>query len=501
MLLEPKTLASSITATHLTPNILLVLRLHIHAHAFASHEIIVPTDTALNMARFQDLPNEIVREVLMIVLPEDLENFASTTKHLFLLSKPFLEKHRQLIRCYTTFNSHPTPCQVQHSGVRDGCSTGPVPTLFKDILNDPRIGRYIREAKFDYLVPIFSDILRSNISDEARALHKQQYDLVDAAVALSEIPELRDQHKRLKDDLPNSCYSGGNLLIVLLLPLLPNLDSLSMKWTGTFGFYLSKIIPHGGVAGIAWLPKLKTVLVEQGDDILGISTRDLQLFTSLPSLKSFTASGINNLDLIAENLPAHDSHTTQLVLLKSDVPTQQFYLFLESFRSLQTFTFECKLSAFGVDSRNRFDPCWIRNTLVAHVKATLQTLTILGPARSYTFMGSLQPFEVLRKVRTESAFLFPDDCDLETWPSRVLPASIHTLELRDDERNRAGKELKPLIKGLARAKRETCLQLEEVSVETNWWEAMDEAGLVELEELCDEVGIILILSPRDEEAD
>lgn len=440
------------------------------------------------MARFHDLPNEIVREVLMTVLPEDLENFASTSKHLFLLSKPFLEEHRHLIRRYTTFNSHPPPGQGQHTEVRDGFSAGPIPTLFKNILNDPRIGRYVREANLDDFVPTMSDLISSNNSDEARALHKQQRDLIDAAFAQSGVPVVRDRHERLKDGWPDSSYGGESLLIALLLPLLPNLDSLSMTWTCTFGSYFSEMIPYGGAAGTAWLAKLKNVLVEEGDEIVGISTRDLQVFSSLPSLKSLTASGLSNrVEAIAENLPAHDSHTTQLVLLDSDVPTQKIYRYLESFRSLQTFTFECVSSTF--------DPCWIRNALVAHVKATLQTLTILGPARSDTFMGSLQPFQVLREIRTESDFLFPDECDLGTWPSRVLPASIHTLGLRDDERNRIGKELKPLIKGLQRAKRKTCLQLEDVSIETNWWEEMDEAALVELEELCDEVGMILILNP------
>ena len=64
------------------------------------------------MACFADLPNELVLEVLEMVLPEDLENFVQMSKHVFLIARPVLESHRQLIRLHKRFfSSHLPPEQ------------------------------------------------------------------------------------------------------------------------------------------------------------------------------------------------------------------------------------------------------------------------------------------------------------------------------------------------------------------------------------------------------
>lgn len=158
------------------------------------------------------------------------------------------------------------------------------------------------------------------------------------------------------------------------------------------------------------------------------------------------------------------------------------------------FTFECVLPPSDVDDKEKFDPCWIRSALVARAKATLQALTIIGPPRPDTFMGSFQPIEVLREVCVEWVFLFPDDCNLETWPSSVLPPSIHILKLLDHS-DRTGRKYESLIHGLQHAKNKTCLQLEKVDIALDWWEVTGE--LDELKDLCKQVGISLTFGNRD----
>lgn len=268
-----------------------------------------------------------------------------------------------------------------------------------------------------------------------------------------------------------------------------------MKWTSDLESYFYKMIAHGAITGIPWLANLKTVRVEGCDG--GLLFCDLRLFNSLLSLKSLTAYGVNDgcdsddEDNIDAELPTYDSHTTELVLLRSKVFTQKLYWYLESFRSLQSFTFEYPLSSSAVNNKENFDPCWIRSALVAPAKATLQTLTILGPPRPDTFMGSLQAIEALKEIHTEWCFVFPNKCDLETWPSRVLPASIHTLKL-GDRSDRSDKEYKILIRGLQRAKENTCLKLEAVEIETDWWDICMEVD--ELQGMCEKVGISLRFS-------
>ena len=54
------------------------------------------------MATFDDLPNELVCEVLEAIWPQDLENFAQICIRVHASSKPLLVEHRKLIREYST---------------------------------------------------------------------------------------------------------------------------------------------------------------------------------------------------------------------------------------------------------------------------------------------------------------------------------------------------------------------------------------------------------------
>ena len=74
---------------------------------------------------------------------------------------------------------------------QDGLSVGLVPTLLKDIFDKPRIDQYIREINIHTLIEMSFNSIRSKTSGEVRALYKRQRDLVDAAVAQSDVPEVR----------------------------------------------------------------------------------------------------------------------------------------------------------------------------------------------------------------------------------------------------------------------------------------------------------------------
>ncbi|CAF9932592.1 hypothetical protein IMSHALPRED_008936 [Imshaugia aleurites] len=455
------------------------------------------------MAGFDDLPNELVSEVLKFVLPEDLENFAQTSKHVLLLSKPFLETHRQLIRRYTIFHSYPPPGQDRDTWyedmethrleTRDGFSVGPLPNLFKEILNQPRVGHYVRKVELDHLLNMHPDIIRNNNSDEAQGLYKRQGDLIDAAVAQSDVPEVRDQYECLKDNRPNPAYGGEELLISLILPLLPNLNRLSMQWSGDS--YVRKTMHHRAtsITGISWLANLKTVRLE-AVCYGSLGFEDLKLFNSLPTLKSLTASAISDSSKTLEFLP--DSHTTELVLLSCNVTMPLLISYLTSFRDLQSVTYKCTPDLLWLFPRHdieQFDPDSFRSSLVAHGKATLQTLTVLGMdrVRPDCFMGSLHAFEALTQIHTEWSFLFPGGCDLEAWPSHVLPAKLFALKVHD-KANRSIEEYKTFIRGIERAKENTCMHLATVDVEIDWYGDHMTEQLVYLNSLFKEVGLSLV---------
>lgn len=440
------------------------------------------------MASFDHLPNEIILGTLEMVLPEDLENFAQTSKRVFLLARPFLEHHRRFIRLYsTTFKS----AQLR----RDAFWFAPIPSLLMKIRNDPRIGHYIREVKLEHSGPIrcnYSYYLDPEFSG-------QQRDLVDAVMVRSNVPNiqfLRDPNERL-------CFSSHDsyeeFLVALFLLLLPNLNRLSLPWHPARG-YFGDMIRQSTLEGNRWFSNLTTVRVK-GDFVpKALGVRDLSLFSSLPALKSLIALNARDHGLIVDDFfPPPDSHTRKLELHKSYFTRLTLYWYLQSFQSLQTLTLA--FSDYNDPCiKGQFDPNMVRAALVAHAKTTLRSLTITttNPPNPDTFMDSLQPFEALQKVRTQWTILFPPNSCLETWPSRGLPASIRKLQLDDTSGRHGGSQVyRALCQGLQRAKEQTCLHLESVEIgghgrywnEVYWDEVLMAEFLDDLHDFCREIGM------------
>ena len=439
------------------------------------------------MAGFNDLPNEIILDTLAVVLLEDLENFAQTSKRVFLLAKPFLEHHRQLIRLHSTFKGDQT--------WRDAFCSAPIPSLLMKIRNEPLIGRYVREVQLKY-----SGTIRCNNRCNDRYFdpvsYGEQRDLVNAVnavIAQSNVPNIQsfhDPNERLFRK-PNESYE--EFIVALFLLLLPNLSRLSLPWNPPRG-YLCDMIRQSALEGNCWLANLTTVRVK-GDYVhkaLGI--RDLSLFSSLPALKSLMALNARDHGLnIDDFLPPPDSHTKKLELNNSYFTRLKLYWYLESFQGLQTFNLGFS-DYYDPCIKRQFDPKIVRAALVTHAKTTLQSLTITasGPPNPDTFIGSLQQFEALQKVRTQWTILFPKDSCLETWPSRVLPASIRKLQLDDNSGYDSSKVYKALCRGLHCAKEKTCLHLDlvEIAGYSDYWDQVRMAEyLDQMHDFCMEIGI------------
>ena len=443
------------------------------------------------MARFHDLPNEILLNVWKYVLPEDLENFAQISRHVFQLSEFLIQDHRNLIRVFRTFDSH------QHTGTKDGFTVGPVPMLFRDVLSDPRIGHYVRHLKFDTLLTKTSNTSPYISPNEAVERRKQQHDLVDFAVFQSKMPRLQSYYNHAKIAGFSSRHGatiGEETLVALLLPLLPNLNSLSIKMPSRIQ-YLDRVLQNGACCGVPWLGNLTTLCLEGSHQGAPTELPTLTLFNFLPSLKSITAFKVKEGGYTSSSYPPpQDSHATELKLLNARVATRALYWYLESFANLQNLTLE--YSPYCSKYPDRYESCWIRSALVARAQATLQTLTFLGPIRRDGFMGSLRPFKSLQVLEIEWRFIFPQDDDLWNWPSQVLPASLHTLRLHDVSQS-SGTQYLYLIGGLQDAKLTTCLQLKTVHFEVEEGRVGTEKTLEELYQICQEVGITLTFVKGD----
>ena len=442
------------------------------------------------MTGFDHLPNEIILGILEMVLPEDLENFSQTSKRVFFLANPFLQHHRHLIRLYsTTFKSH----QLRRD---DAFWFAPIPSLLIKICSEPCIGHYIREVKLKYSGPICCN---QRYYNDRESLGKQR-NLVNAVIAQSNVPNIQSFYHLNKRCCFKSNESYEEFLVALFLLLLPNLNRLSLPWNPTRG-YFGDMIRQSALEGNFWLANLTTVRVKGGFVPKGLGVRDLSLFSSLPALKFLMALNARDHGLTIDDfLPPPDSHTKKLELNNSYFTRLTLYWYLQSFQSLQSFT----LNFDGYEDpciKGQFDPNLVRAALVAHAKTTLQSLTITtkGPPNPDTFMGSLQQFEALQKVRTLWTLLFPKDSCLETWPSRVLPASIRRLQLDDNSVSCGSKRYRALCQGLQCAKEKTCLHLDlvEIGEHRYYWDEILMAGYLDvLHGFCREIGMSVTFSKK-----
>ena len=437
------------------------------------------------MAGFDHLPNEIILGILEMVLPADLENFTQTSKRVFLLAKPLLEPHRHLIRLHSKFK-----CKQLR---RDVFWRAPITSLLIGVRNEPLLCHYIRQVKLKYSGPV-----RCNNSYDDRDFDRQQRNLVNAVIAQSNVPNIQsfyDMNVRLCSK-SNEGYE--EFVVALFLLLLPNLTRLSLPWNPTQD-YFRDMIRQSALERDGWFANLTTVRVKGGYVPKGLGIRDLSLFSSLPALTSLVALDARDHSLTIDDfLPPPDSHTKKLELNNSYFTRLTIYWYLQSFRSLQTFT----LNFDGYDDpciKGQFDPGMVRAALLARAKTTLQSLTITTQStlNPDTFMGSLQPFEALQEIRTQWTILFPQNSCLETWPSRVLPASIRKLQIDDNPGSESIKLYRALCRGLRCAKEKTCLHLDLVEIEeykyywdgAYWAEVCMAECLDDLHGFCREIGM------------
>jgi len=375
------------------------------------------------MSRFKPLSDELIREILCHVQPEEFENFAQTSKNVFLVAQPFLKEHRRLIQQYHTLKSH-GPLDDS----RDGFVHRPIPTFLTDVLLDPRIGHYIRTVDVGPLVDYHHISVPEEDTEESRGLAMERMDPLDNAAAQNEFliePGFTDEPDFLWRGYFDWC---GQLHLTLLLTLLPNLTTLSidMEVIGDLP-WLRDMIQCMPEAKKPILTNLRSINLEASVDN-GVKLVDLISFNSLPSLRATSASGTWDCERCeGVSMPPPNCRATHLTRIRSTASSKTMRKYLQSFDNLETFTLD-------VEECDDFDPLLIRRGLQMQSRATLQSLTILCHPPKKCFMGSLREFEALREVTTERDFLCPIDGHTEEqskWPFQVLPYTLRTLKLRD----------------------------------------------------------------------
>ena len=225
------------------------------------------------MAHIASLPNELIREILKLVQPEDLENFAQSSRNVSRLAVPFLDEHRALIRKYHTVRNSNVPGSIAH--------------LLSTVIADPRIGSYVQKVELGRLKEPQEGL------DQANVYTKEELDVFTTAALDSECLERPIDEEILdeKEFWSNEIQDGNEeTLLAIILPLLPNLADFTVE-AGTCpprSIWYDSAIEKAASATKPTLCKLANIrLNPYGEDAYDLI--EIQRFSALPSLKLLRA--------------------------------------------------------------------------------------------------------------------------------------------------------------------------------------------------------------------
>ena len=363
------------------------------------------------MAQFASLPNELIREILQLVQPEDFENLAQVSRNVYSLASPFLKQHRALIRKYHTLSNDAGPSAVA--------------TLLRTVIADPRIGSYVREVELD------EELEFSDESDEEDLYTEEELETFTKAALDSKCLKrpseggVLDEREFWADQIKDG---DEDILLAILLPLLPNLAALSLGNKIKQLQWSDSTVESAASATKPTLCKLTRICLTTASHLYGHSLTKIQKFCALPSVRVLTAPGAYGVDCLPNISLDIKSNVTDLNLWESCIDSKVLYEFLSSFERLQSFTYSSTCASNGVPH----DSFLVRSSLLVHCKATLRSLTLLDPGLTEpSFMGSLRAFEVLEEVYTEWSFLLLKNSTEVPRLNEHLPASLVRLKIHD----------------------------------------------------------------------
>ena len=361
-------------------------------------------------AHFASLPNELIREILKLTHPEDLENFAQISRNVFSLAVPFLKEHRALICKYRTLYNPP------------GHRT--IANLLSTIIANPRIASYVQKVE---LGPLFQDysVTPANVYTEKELENFSTAALDNECLKVPSDIEVLDEKEFWSTQI-----RGGedHILLAILLPLLSNLTVLTTTADPTQSIWYDSAIEQAASTTKPTLCKLTHIRLNP-DFVDGrYDLFQIQSFCALPSVRVLTASSAYSMGSLSRLSQDITSNVTHLKLWESCIDSKALYEFLRGFPKLQSFTYSYVVEFYTA----AHDVCLIKSSLLAYCKATLRSLTLLAPDHSHMyscFMGSLRDFDILEELYTEWNFLIPMPGGSQL--NENLPASLVRLEIHD----------------------------------------------------------------------
>lgn len=365
------------------------------------------------MVGFFDLSNELILMIWDVVEVEDVYNFSTLSKKVYLLTQELLKEHCRLEHRLSTISNI-------------DAKPGAFARMLKEVLLNPRAARYPLSLEIRSWELGWGEVMgysRGIVPESDLGLFKQ------AARDIIDVPE-----KELQEDWLEEIDNGDEgPLIALLLSLLPNLRKVSLGTDLTFSPCIHDMLrltaDHENSSSLRKLHSVVLSFEATPSDDEFVDFDYARGFADIPSVTSIEghAMGSDPEDLL---------HTPPYCISPTSVTSLSFYdclinpkamsEFLSTTHKLQHF-FYSPMELAGNPAA--FDPFWIRTALLTNARDTLKSLTILAGGHDRHFMGSLFKFTCLESVETDFRFLIGDPPESSHWACAILPSSIVYLKV------------------------------------------------------------------------
>ena len=376
------------------------------------------------MLRLTELPNETLGQIMGSFLCDDIDNFSVCCKRLHAVSAVSFPKHKEMKRQY----SYVTYSTRQRNGFLH-------PLYFlQALLQTPAIASYVKTLRVQYTEST-GDILNT-----ANSLENKLQDIVQSLPYLS-ANENAECIAELLNACPNRCFA-------IIATMLPSLTKLIFHELCNDDFADScNAVEQILIAASRPECTTRTMLLSKFSHVKFVCCEDLHqqarlihLFGGLPSMRNLQA--IRLIDSDDEWSATHSGSTlTKLVLGERRIRLESLQRILDSIAALEEFTYvfhsENREYRSPTPCKAPVEPKEIVQSLLRSASHSLVSLDLTGLGRNEKtkkghFMGPLQGFQVLERIRVEYIMFVEHVPILSPQVYRiadVIPASLEFLTL------------------------------------------------------------------------
>ena len=355
------------------------------------------------MVGFNDLSNELILMIWEYAELEDVYNFSTASKKVYLLVRENLREHCRLMRRLSTItNVEAEPGKPSVLG-----------QALKEILHNPHAARYPSLLRFQGCLGQPQEgannfeIFKKTIIKNAINISKQDIE--------QDLEAWEVQVREGKEEP----------LLLLLLLLLPNLREIHLS--SEFDT-ISCIRP---TLGVILLEKLQSVSLKctgnTHPEFLDFSlVSDFACQPSVTSIHSHNVATTHDDLLYYVDSDFDTTNVVSLTFVECRINPRSMSQFLSTTQNLEHFYYSPREFAHMPGD---FDPFYLRDALLANAYSTLKSLTILAGRQTMPFMGSLARFQCLESVETNFRLLIGCPSESHHTLSTTLPPSIVNVTL------------------------------------------------------------------------